>query len=333
MTTDKDEFPDSEYVEEAAAGTLEEGDRATSDGFERELLEGFERELLLRRGLSEHTVRAYLGEARSLLAYLSGQSDDVRSSLRHLDLADVRGWLATRQRSGHARSSLARHSAAIRTFTRWLFKAGHTDSDPGARLKAPRATNELPHVLTEQQVSHLLAYAKARADSGDPIHIRDHAVLELVYATGIRISELVGLDTKDIGVDNTVRVIGKGNKERIVPFGRPARAALMHWLTARQQLLSAKRPQSALFLGARGGRLDPRTVRDVLDHLTALAGVPAISPHALRHSAATHLLDGGSDLRTVQEILGHSSLGTTQRYTHVSAERLRQAFGQAHPRA
>lgn len=315
----------------------------TIDGPGEELLAEYRNELEVRRGLSEHTSRAYLAEARSLLVYLAQDSANVMSSLNYLDLMDVRGWLASRQSDGHARSSLARHSAAIRTFTKWLYKNGVTEIDAGARLKAPKSANELPHVLTQNQVSTLLEYAAARADSNNAIHVRDLAILELLYATGIRISELVGLDTKDVSVDNTIRVIGKGNKERIVPYGRPARTALMRWLTSRRELLTeledakgnkgATKHQSALFIGARGGRLDPRTAREMLSTLTAQAGVPSITPHDIRHSAATHLLDGGSDLRTVQEILGHSSLGTTQRYTHVSAERLRQAFGQAHPRA
>lgn len=313
-----------------------------------ELLAAYERELTVRRGLSEHTARAYIGEADSLLEYLARYSDDVLGSLVELELADLRGWLAERQSVGHSRSSLARHSAAIRTFTTWLAKSGYSRVDAGLRLKAPRADNELPRVLTTEQITKLLRHVAEVAESADPIHIRDWAALEMLYATGIRISELVGLDLFDISEDNTIRVLGKGNKERVVPFGRPARIALDAWIEARSRLISENASSgrttsrgaesngadvNAVFLGRRGKRVNPRTIRAMLSAATAQAGVPDVTPHDLRHSAATHLLDGGSDLRTVQEILGHSSLGTTQRYTHVSAERLRQAFGQAHPRA
>lgn len=316
---------------------LELGDDALA------LLAAYGRELAVRRGLSEHTQRAYESEARSLLEFLASYDDDFMDSLSELDIADLRAWLAKKQGEGQARASLARHSAAARSFTKWLHKNGHTRLDAGLRLKAPRADNEVPRTLSEDQVRHLLDFMEARADSGNPIHVRDRAALEILYATGIRVSELVGLDTQDISPDDTLRVIGKGNKERIVPFGRPARAALMAWMTKRQQLIAelsnpaegapATVAKQALFLGERGKRVDPRTIRGMLHRMTAQAGVPDIAPHGLRHTAATHLLDGGSDLRTVQEVLGHSSLGTTQRYTHVSAERLRAAFGQAHPRA
>lgn len=308
---------------------------------EERLLADYRQELEVRRGLSEHTARAYVREATSLLEFLGQDSDDVIGSLTYLSLADLRSWLADKQAQGHARSSIARHSASIRTFTKWLAKAGYIEVDPGQRLKAPKASNELPHVLTQEQVERLLRVAKDRTSDTalDPITVRDWAMLELLYASGVRVSELVNIDVRDISPDNTLRVIGKGNKERIVPFGRPAREAIMTWLTARKGLTTQLRSEGAevderaLFLGVKGRRIDPRTVRTVLTKLTALAKIPEISPHDLRHSAATHLLDGGSDLRTVQEILGHSSLGTTQRYTHVSAERLRQAFGAAHPRA
>lgn len=305
----------------------------------------------MRRGHSPHTVRAYVREARSLLEYLASLTDDVDSALAELTLQDVRAWLGTRQVSGDSRATLARHSAAIRTFSTWLHKNGYTKIDAAARLKAPRPDNELPTVLTREQVSDLLDAARnrahgtpAEAQSGtqagaddlgaQAMAVRDWSAFEMLYATGIRISELVGLDVADVAADNTVKVRGKGNKERIVPFGRPARVALDEWLAAREKMRRANPKMGpAVYVGARGGRIDPRILRTSLAELCRLADVPEISPHDLRHTAATHLLDGGSDLRSVQEILGHSSLGTTQRYTHVSAERLRSAFGQAHPRA
>ncbi|WP_455952389.1 tyrosine recombinase XerC [Arcanobacterium haemolyticum] len=298
-----------------------------------QILERYQRELELRRGLSAHTCRAYLHEARSLLEFVCKHSDDPATSLPEIDIRDMRLWLADNQQAGHSRASIARHSASIRTFTRWLFKNTYTATDPGAQLKSPKVSNELPHVLTAEQARELLRVAKERTADGSALAIRDAAIVELLYATAIRVSELTGTDVSDVSPSSNLRVIGKGDKERIVPFGRPARNALMAWLDVRGTLLEKNPTEQALFVGARGKRIDPRTVRTLLTQLTKATGLPDITPHDLRHSAATHLLDGGSDLRTVQEILGHSSIGTTQRYTHVSAERLRAAFGQAHPRA
>ncbi|MCI6574935.1 MAG: tyrosine recombinase XerC [Actinomycetaceae bacterium] len=258
---------------------------------------------------------------------------ELADQLSLLELADVRAWLAQRAQQGQARASLARHSAAIRTFCTWLFKKGYTHSDAAARLRAPKADNKLPTVLTREQARALLASMKNNAHRQDApaTAVRDWALVELIYAAGLRVSEAVGLDVTDVQEDRTLRVLGKGDKERIVPFGVPAHTALREWLAMRGQMM--KTPSPALFIGARGGRLNSRSVRDLLARATARAGLPNISPHALRHSAATHMLEGGSDLRTVQEFLGHTSIGTTQRYTHVSADRLRAAFGQAHPRA
>ncbi|MCI5826099.1 MAG: tyrosine recombinase XerC [Arcanobacterium sp.] len=325
----------------------------------------FRKELIVRRGDSEHTARAYAAEARSLLEFLFGVRDSaddaapsgggladdsqnaagdqingnsqidayMRDELSLLELADVRAWLADRATAGHARSSLARHSAAIRTFCTWLFRNGYTAHDAAERLRAPHAENRLPQVLTPEQAAALLAYLRntAHGEQTSPTAVRNWALLELIYASGLRVSEAVELNIADVQSDSTLRVFGKGGKERIVPFGVPAEKALEEWLAVRPQLV--REPSPALFLGARGGRLDPRTVRTILTKAAAHVGLPSISPHALRHSAATHMLEGGSDLRTVQEFLGHASIGTTQRYTHVSAERLRAAFGQAHPRA
>ncbi|MGO1590829.1 MAG: tyrosine recombinase XerC [Ancrocorticia sp.] len=300
-----------------------------------QLLSQYERELRLRRGLSGNTITAYMYEARSLCEFVASSvqvDPDAPLDLSPLDLNDVRSWLAAVSQ-GEARSSMARHSAAIRTFSSWLYRSGYTDTDAAARLKAPRASNELPHVLTEDQARQLLGYVHERAGSHDPLHVRDSAMLELLYAAGLRVSELCTLDVASLRPDATVRVIGKGDKERIVPYGVPAARSIMDYLAVRSQLLRTGASEKALFLGARGARINPRTVRERVHALAAQAGVPDISPHDLRHSAATHLLDGGSDLRTVQEILGHESLATTQRYTHVSAERLRKSFTQAHPRA
>lgn len=273
--------------------------------------------------------------AHEIAGNSEGSGEAFLDQLSLLELADLRAWLSTRAQAGHSRASLARHSAAIRTFSTWLYKNSYTNVDAGLRLGSARPDNKLPQVLSEAQVSALLTYfhqaAQPKSRKIDSVAVRNWALIELIYAGALRVSEAVGLNLSDVQPDNTLRVIGKGNKERVVPFGIPARAALDAWLDVRDDMVTTE--YDALFLGVRGGRLDSRTVRIILDRATAHAGVPAISPHDLRHSAATHMLNGGSDLRSVQEFLGHASIGTTQRYTHVSAERLRAAFGQAHPRA
>ncbi|TBW23024.1 tyrosine recombinase XerC [Arcanobacterium bovis] len=295
--------------------------------------------LSVRRGYSAHTVRAYVREAESFLTFLFRQSDFVAGTstgnaidlLKNIDVTDMRSWLAEMSAAGHKRSSLARHCASIKTFSHWMFKNGICDADAALRIQAPRASNELPTVLSHKQVEDFLEYLKARAESGDPFDVRDWAIFEVIYAAGMRISECVGLDRADLLDNGTIRVLGKGNKERMVPIGAPAWAALQRWLEARSRLMGWQ--DQAVFIGKRGHRIDQRVVRQRLCQLADEAQIPEISPHDLRHCAATHLLDGGSDLRIVQEILGHSSLATTQRYTHVSNDRLRAAFGMAHPRA
>ncbi|PFG38493.1 integrase/recombinase XerC [Georgenia soli] len=294
------------------------------------VLEAFGRHLRLQRNLSPHTVRAYLGDVTSLLAHL--QQHDV--ALTDLDLTVLRSWLVGQQRRGMSRSTLARRVAAVRTFCTWAARAGHLSTDVGARLRSPRPDRHLPVVLGVEDAAGLLGTAEERARDDDPVHLRDWAALELLYATGVRVSELVGIDVDDLDdAERTVRVRGKGDKERVVPFGLPALRAVTAWRERGRPRLGNPASGPALFLGARGGRLDPRTLRGVLHRLTAVAGVHDLAPHGLRHTAATHLLAGGSDLRTVQEVLGHSSLATTQRYTHVTPERLRAAYTQAHPRA
>ena len=302
------------------------------------LLDAYRRELSVRRGLSDHTVSGYLSDARSLLNYLAALvgmelTEATTASdlgLGGLELDDLRSWLGSQQRAGSSRSSLARRSAAIKSFTAWLTERGVTERDAGARLASPTPDSRLPHVLSADDASRLLNYSRDVAEDGNKSKIRNWAACELLYSSALRVSELTGLNQADVEGD-TVRVFGKGSTERIVPLGVPAQEALAAYLDVRHLFLVS--PTDALFLGDRGGRLDPRTLRGILHRLSAAAGVSDTAPHDLRHSAATHMLEGGSDLRAVQEFLGHSSLGTTQRYTHVSPDRLRQAFGQAHPRA
>ena len=303
------------------------------------LLDAFGRHLDLQRGLSEHTVRAYLSDIRSLLATLPAPAgdDDGETAvvdLAGLDLTALRGWLAAQARAGRSRSTVARRSAAARAFCSWAYRQGHLETDVGQRLQSPRADKRVPHVLAVDEAAHLLDLAGELAGDGEPAHLRDWAVLELLYATGVRVAELVGIDVGDLDRrERTVRVLGKGGAERVVPFGAPADRAVGEWLERGRPALVTDTSPPALFLGARGGRLGVRAVRERVHRLTALAGVRDLAPHGLRHSAATHLLAGGSDLRTVQEVLGHASLATTQRYTHVTPERLRAAYTQAHPRA
>lgn len=305
------------------------------------LLDAFASHLAVQRGLSEHTVRAYCGDVLTLLALLPhGAEGTDPADLPALTLPVLRRWLAEESGRGLARATLARRVAAVRCFTAWAQRTGRIGTDPGRRLLSPRPGSTVPQVLSAAEAVALMDAARDQvAAAGDAITAaratRDWAVLELLYATGVRVSELVGADVADLNLaDRLLRVLGKGDKERMVPFGRPASNAVERWLAVRTHLLAAGRADpGALFFGNRGGRLGARQVRDLVHRTTALAGVRDLAPHGLRHSTATHLLDGGSDLRSVQEVLGHSSLSTTQRYTHVSTERLRSAFTQAHPRA
>lgn len=287
--------------------------------------------LRAQRGLSDHTVRAYVGDVEHLLAYAARHG---RTELVDIDLATLRAWLASMADARRSRATLARRGAAVRTFFDWAVRTGRVETDPALRLASARPVVGLPTVLAVDDAARLLEVARTRADDGDPVHLRDWAALELLYATGARVGELCRADVTDVDVDErTLHVVGKGDKERVVPFGIPAAEAVGAWLRVGRPQLAGAGLEPALFLGRRGGRVDQRQLREVAHGLSALAGVEDVAPHALRHSAATHLLQGGSDLRSVQEVLGHASLATTQRYTHVTAERLRSSFEQAHPRA
>ncbi|WP_409485322.1 tyrosine recombinase XerC [Arsenicicoccus dermatophilus] len=296
-------------------------------------LDEFARHLMAERARSEHTVRAYVGDLR----HLDDHAREVGAGgLLELSLPDLRAWLARHAGAGAARSTVARRSAAVRSFYAWAARRGLVAVDPAARLAAPRRRRTLPEVLDHGQAEAMLdAAAPAPQEPDDPLRLRDLAMLELLYATGVRVGELVGLDVDDVDrASRTARVLGKGAKERTVPYGVPAERALGAWLGRGRPQLVTDASGSALFLGRRGRRVDPRQVREVVHRAVAQVGGAAdLGPHGLRHSAATHLLDGGADLRVVQELLGHSSLSTTQIYTHVSVDRLRRAYQQAHPRA
>jgi integrase/recombinase XerC len=247
----------------------------------------------------------------------------------------LRGWLAAQADSGAARTTLARRTSAVKTFTAWATRRGLLTTDPAMRLQVPKARRTLPAVLRQDQALAAMTAADLGAEQGDPLALRDRLIVELLYATGIRVSELCGLDLDDVDTDRQLlRVLGKGNKQRTVPFGKPARASLSAWLGEGRPTLVTAESGPALLLGPRGRRLDPRQARTVVHQtVSAVTGAPDIGPHGLRHSAATHLLEGGADLRIVQELLGHTSLATTQLYTHVSVARLRAVHDQAHPRA
>ena len=297
------------------------------------ILEEFDEHLALERGRSDHTRRAYLGDLRSLLAFLSHRDPDAQ--LSSLSLPLLRSWLSAQAAAGVARTTLARRTSAVKTFTAWATRRGLLSSDPAARLQVPKSRRTLPAVLRQDQALDAMAAANSGAEQGDPMALRDRLIVEMLYATGIRVSELCGLDVDDIDMSRRLlRVLGKGNKQRTVPFGEPAQAALTAWLSDGRPAVANSDSGPALLLGARGRRLDQRQARTVVHQtVAAVKGAPDIGPHGLRHTAATHLLEGGADLRAVQEILGHASLATTQLYTHVTTDRLRAAYRQAHPRA
>lgn len=268
-------------------------------------------------GRSDNTVKSY----QSDLALLSGTVD----SFDQFTLDNLRMWLAAEMAAGKARSTLARRTAAVRAFSTWAYKQGLIDADVAARLVAPKMNRALPTVVRPDTADAMIHAPKS---------LRDAAMLELLYATGIRVGELTGLDIDDVDLRRRLaKVTGKGDKQRVVPFGQPAAAAVQAWLDEGRSEVATAQSGAALFLGARGGRIDQRQVRRVVKQSAQAAGAAGVTPHSLRHSAATHLLEGGADLRVVQELLGHSSLQTTQIYTHVSAQRLKRVYDQAHPRA
>lgn len=295
------------------------------------VLADYERHLAVERNLSAHTVRAYLGDLVSLLTHLSRLGSD---RLTDLDRRSLRSWLANQHTRGKSRSTLARRTTTVRGFTAWLVRTGRLTSDPAAGLASPKPHRALPPVLRADEASSLIEAIVVDAEDG-PVSQRDLAILELLYATGIRVGELCGLDVDDLDRERqVVRVLGKGRKERTVPYGAPAARALARWLAEGRPQLARPGSGAALFLGSRGGRIDQRAVRRMThERIAEVPGAPDIGPHGLRHSAATHLLEGGADLRAVQELLGHASLATTQLYTHVTTDRLRKAYQQAHPRA
>ena len=284
------------------------------------------------RGLSENSLNAYRKDILQFVAFVDEQRVD---NLGEVDAELARSWVWSLAESGMAGSSLRRKVSALKGFTAWLAREGHTEGDIGIRVRAPGASKSLPRVLTRHHMEEIFRSLQTHADTGDPVASRDLAIIEVLYASALRVSELVGMDLQGVDLDGrTLRVVGKGNKQRMVPLGTPAATALGAYLDHARNALLEGGESSVVFLSTRGKPMGQRSVYEVVARLLAdIPGVGPLGPHTLRHTAATHLLDGGADLRSVQELLGHASLGTTQIYTHVSNERLTQAYQQAHPRA
>lgn len=318
-----------------------------------EAIDAFCEHLQLGCGYGGNTVRAYRTDIRTLAEYSTRRGLLTPAGL---DVATLRSWLATMQQAGRSRSTIVRRAASVGTFTQWLAASGRLSGpDPARQVTTLRNRRTLPVVLREDQARLLMGGAQAAVADAEAVAARvsisireqrraalrlavarrDLALVELLYATGIRVAEVCGIDVGDLNFDaRTVRVLGKGSRERVVPFGIPAQEALRRWLREGRPLLVRTVGGDAAFVGRRGDRMDPRTARRVVSELTgSIPGLPQTGPHGLRHSAATHVLEGGADLRTVQELLGHATLSTTQLYTQVSVERLRSVYGKAHPRA
>ncbi|MGX5679931.1 tyrosine recombinase XerC [Schumannella luteola] len=297
------------------------------------VIDAFSVHLEAERGFSANTVKSYRSDLVQLVDFAIERGAE---GAEDIDLELLRDWLWHGSQAGLAKSTLARRAAAARSLSTWLARTHATPTNAAARLRAPKSDHHLPRVLTREQMASILQRVSSRASTHDPIAVRDLAVIELLYASALRVSELTGLDIGDIDLGRlTVRVLGKGSKERVVPFGIPAKEALVEWLDrSRHALTDETAPASPVFVGARGKRMTSRAVYDLVSGLlSTVPGSGPSGPHTLRHTAATHLLDGGADLRAVQEMLGHASLGTTQLYTHVSTERLKESYRLAHPRS
>ena len=295
------------------------------------LITQYQEHLALVRNLSDNSIKGYVTDLESFLKHMEKLGI---VEFNQLEIEHIRSWLANLQTTGVARATLTRRIVSIRAFTNWAAASGWLNSDLGANLAIPKPHKTLPEVLNVDEAATVLKSLELKAiEEPTPINLRDLALVEVLYGTGIRVSELCGLNLEDVDrTRNTLNVYGKGDKQRVVPIGIPAMKSIDNYISnARSELINDNSAQ-ALFLGSRGKRIDQRTVREVVYEAMKAVGAK-MGPHGLRHSAATHLLEGGADLRTVQEILGHASLATTQIYTHVSPERLQSAYKQAHPRA
>jgi integrase/recombinase XerC len=292
-------------------------------------IQAFLEDLHHRRGVSAHTVTSYGSDLHQFRAFL--ETSAAAKRVEDVDVLGIRSFLAHLHREGAARASIARKLAAIRTFFRYLAREGRITKNPARLVSTPRLDRKLPQRLEESEVERLLE----APDATTPLGRRDRAMLELLYATGLRVSELVAIDLSSCEWnDRLVRVRGKGRKERIVPFGEPAEEALRSYLADRRKLVALGEGTDALFLNARGGRLTARSVRRLMERYLRIAALRSgLSPHSLRHAFATHLLEHGCDLRAIQELLGHESLSTTQKYTNLSTQRLLEVYEKSHPKA
>jgi integrase/recombinase XerC len=292
--------------------------------------------LQYERNASPHTVRNYRSDLRQFRNFLAQGQPDAQVSLKSIDALRIRGFLAFLFEKEKKKTSIARKLAAVRAFFKFLSRERALAENPAAAVSTPKLARTLPRIMTEEEMSDFLDRVGHAAQSGDPALVRDRAILELLYASGLRVSELTGLDLRHVNFgDEIVLVRGKGNKERIVPFGTKARAALTAYLPVREKVLQEnKTRETALFLNARGGRLTPRSVdRLVKKHVRQFGPNVKVSPHSLRHAFASHLLAEGADLRAIQEMLGHKSLATTQKYTQVSIKQLMDVYDKTHPKA
>lgn len=295
------------------------------------VLDRFRTHLESGRGYSKHTVKAYLTDLADLVDFLELSGLAAPSEI---DLESMRAWLFTLSERGLAKSSMARKTAAARSFTAWLLEHEHLQSDPGLRLRVPKANKSLPKVASRSAMDQVFQVLELAAAEGDAVAIRNLAIVELLYATGARVSEIVGLNLSDVySTRRLILVTGKGNKQRMIPYGTPCETALERWLRTGRPSLETEKTTTELFLNSKGQSIGARAIYELVAGVLSATPIGAAGPHALRHTAATHLLDGGADLRVVQELLGHASLGTTQIYTHVSIDRLKEGYSSAHPRA
>jgi integrase/recombinase XerC len=282
---------------------------------------------LKSRGVSANTQKAYASDIKDLLSFLS----DTKQSL---NLEALRSWLYRISEAGGSKATLARKTSAVKNFSAWLAESGRTALDPALRLRSPKLDRPLPKVASESSLVEVFDRMLDQATSDNPVGLMNHCAFEILYATGMRVSELAGLGLSDIDHErHLLRVTGKGNKQRMLPYGLRAKDAIERWVRFGRPAFESPTSPESLLLSSRGSRVGVRQLYDVVANQLATTTLGSAGPHTLRHSAATHLLDHGADLRAVQEILGHTSLATTQIYTHVSVERLRSSFEQAHPRA
>jgi integrase/recombinase XerC len=301
-----------------------------------DLIERYIQYLQYERNASPHTVRNYRSDLLQFRDFLAQGQPDAKVSLKSIDALRVRGFLAFLFEKEKKKTSIARKLAAVRAFFNFLSREGTLVENPATTVSTPKLARTLPRIMNEEEMNDFLDRVGQAAQAGDPALVRDRAILELLYASGLRVSELTGLDLRQVNFgDGIVLVRGKGDKERIVPFGSKAREALTAYLPVREKILREhKATAAALFLNARGGRLTPRSVDRLLKkHVQRFGPNVKVSPHSLRHAFASHLLAEGADLRAIQEMLGHKSLATTQKYTQVSIKHLMEVYDKTHPKA